>query len=218
MVRQLILTVILLFAVHAVHAQVRPVTPVKDSVVRDSARARVTDTTRTRRVDTLKAKYINPGKIAGRKAMLRSAILPGMGQIGNGVTVYRLAKVAGIYVGATLLTLSYIDNSNLYKEYSKEILARADEEDDLQPDPKYISYPTSGLITAKGVYQRNREVIVFSFVGLYLLNIAEAYIDARLKYWDVGDVAIKVKPGLIDTRTMYGFNSMAPGLKITIAL
>ena len=64
------------------------------------------------KVDTLKRPaYINPGKVAGRRAAIRSAILPGMGQIGNGVTVYRIAKVAAIYTGGTLLALSYMDKT-----------------------------------------------------------------------------------------------------------
>ncbi|RZK81310.1 MAG: hypothetical protein EOO92_05020 [Pedobacter sp.] len=217
MVRQLILTALVLCAVLTINAQVQPpVSPPADTLTRDTAKIKAPVAT-SKRVDTLKPKYVNPGKIAGRRAALRSAMVPGLGQIGNGVTVYRLAKVAGIYVGATLLTLSYIDNNKNFHRFTDEIAARG-KNDDKPVDPGLTRYPTSGLITGKGTFQRNREVIVFSFVGLYLLNITEAYIDARLKYWDVGEVAFKVSPGLINTGTMYGFNSMTPGLKITIAL
>lgn len=218
MFRALIVIGLLLFAVDTVHAQIRPISERDTLTLNDTTKRLGPVPGTTKRVDTLKPKYINPGKIAGRKAMLRSAIVPGMGQIGNGVTVYRLAKVAGIYVGATMLTLSYIDNSNNFKLFNEEITQRAKTgkewvNEDLQ------RYPTAGLITGKGTYQRNREVIIFSFVGLYLLNIAEAYIDARLKYWEVGDVtAFKVSPAIINGGPMLGFNSMTPGLKITLTL
>ena len=167
-------------------------------------------------VDTGKTKYVNPGKIAGRKAVISSLIVPGMGQIRNGVTVYRLAKVAGIYVGGTLLTISLIDNSKMYKVFLKEVQFRTANPDSTQ-NPLYRAYPTSGLILAKDNARRNKEVVIFSLVGLYLLNAVEAYIDARLKYFDVGDVAsLKISPVLLNTNNMYGFNPGTPGLKLSL--
>ena len=167
-------------------------------------------------VDTGKTKYVNPGKIAGRKAVISSLIVPGMGQIRNGVTVYRLAKVAGIYTGATLLTISLIDNSKMYKVFLKEVQVRK-ENGDVPVNPAYRSYPTSGLIIAKDNARRNKEVVIFSLVGLYLLNAVEAYIDARLKYFDVDDVAsLKISPGLMNTNNMYGFNPVVPGVKLSL--
>lgn len=166
-------------------------------------------------VDTGKAKYVNPGKIAGRKAVISSLIVPGMGQIRNGVTVYRLVKVAGIYTGATILTLSLIDNIKMYKVFVNEIKFRT--ENGGTPN-SYASYPTSGLILAKDNAKRNKEVVIFSLAGLYLLNAVEAYIDARLKYFDVGDVAsLKISPVLLNTNTMYGFNPGVPGMKVSLS-
>jgi hypothetical protein len=201
-----LLSALVFFTALSLKAQ-QPVSIKKDSTVQTIQKA-----------DTLKKRpvYINPGKVAGRRAAFRSMILPGMGQLGNGVTVYRLAKVAGIYTGATLLTLSYIENNNNYHLVLKELQYRA--KNDGQPDPDGFlqSRQQDGLLLAKDTFRRNREVIVFSFVGLYLLNIVEAYIDARLKYFDVGDIAFKVSPGIIDANTMYGFNQQVPGIKLTL--
>lgn len=167
-------------------------------------------------------KYVNVGKIAGRRAAIRSAMLPGLGQIRNGVTVYRLAKVAGIYTGFTLLTLSYIDNSKNYNSFQKELEYRANnKENPGQPDPNsvYRTYSTAGIISAKDIYRRNKQVIILSYGGLYLLNIVEAYIDARLANFDVGDVAsFKVSPTVIPPVQMYGFNGISPGIKLTLSL
>lgn len=170
-----------------------------------------------KKVDTLKPKYVNPGKIAGRRAMLRSAMLPGLGQIRNGFTFYRGLKVAGIYTGATLLTLSYIDNNKSYHEVLDELNYRL-ENPGKRLNPLYRLVEETGMVNAKDLYKRNKQIIIFSFAGLYLLNVVEAYIDARLKYFDVGDVAVKFSPTVINmnTNTMYGLNIPAPGFKVTL--
>jgi hypothetical protein len=177
------------------------------------------DSTITKPADTLRKKrpvYINPGKVAGRKAIFRSLIVPGMGQIGNGVTVYRLAKVAGVYTGATLLTISFIDNSKNYNLVLDELTYRA-KNGVPNPNGPLKGRQDEGLILAKDTFRRNKEVIIFSYVGLYLLTAVEAYIDARLKYFDVDDIAFRVSPGLIDTSSpMYGYSQPVAGIKLTL--
>jgi len=170
------------------------------------------------RTDT--AKYVNLGKVAARKAAIRSAMVPGWGQIGNGLTIYRGIKVSAIYVGGTLLAMSYIQNNRNYKEFLAEIQYRQANNDQSPRGSKFAQYQnTAGLITAKDVYRRNREVVLFSFVALYAVNIIEAYVDARLKYFDVGDnMAIKISPSMINSNVKYGFNSFAPALKIGFRL
>jgi len=144
------------------------------------------------------------GKIAGRRAAIRSAMLPGLGQIRNGFTFYRGLKVAGIYTGATLLTISYIDNSKQYNVFVDELEYRATHKGESPPGSPYANSPVDRLVLAKDTYRRNKQVIIFSYVGLYLLNIVEAYIDARLANFDVGDVArIKIRPDLINSNQMY---------------
>jgi hypothetical protein len=169
------------------------------------------------RTDT--AKYVNLGKVAARKAALRSAMIPGWGQIGNGLTVYRGIKVSAIYVGGTLLAMSYMQNNRNYKEFLSEIQYREANNGQSPRGSRFSEYPTSGLITAKDVYRRNREVVLFSFVALYAVNIIEAYVDARLKYFDVGDnMAIKISPSMINSNVRYGYNSFSPALKIGFRL
>jgi len=165
--------------------------------------------------------YVNLGKIAAHKAAIRSAMIPGWGQIGNGLTVYRGIKVAAIYTGGVLLALSYIQNTRDYHKVLKEVQFRAEHGGIGPPDspfPQY--YATAGLITAKDTYRRNREVVIFSFVGLYAVNIIEAYVDARLKYFDVdNNLGIKISPTVISPSTMYGYNnSFAPAIKIAFRL
>lgn len=165
------------------------------------------------------AKYVNLGKIAARKAIFRSMIIPGWGQVGNGLTVYRGIKVAAIYTGGTLLVISYFQNTKTYHLYLDELQYRVEHNDVAKPGSSLSRATTSALTTAKDTYRRNREVVIFSLVGLYALNVVEAYVDARLKYFDVGDnLAIKVSPSVINSNTMYGYNSFAPALKIAFRL
>jgi len=202
-------SVILIFAVFVANAQ-DPITLKRDSATAPPAQ-----------IDTLKEPaYVNPGKIAGRRAAIRSAILPGMGQISNGVTVYRIAKVAAIYTGATLLTLSYIDNNREYHRYLTELQYRTENNGEPPPGSELTPYATDRLIVAKDTFARNKWVIIFSYGALYAVNIIEAYVDARLKHFDVGDdLSIKFSPSLnTNAGTMYGYNAIAPGLKITLRL
>lgn len=203
MYKVLVLSVCLFFAAFAAKAQ-EVLTGKKDSTKVASVTA-----------DSIKP-YVNVGKIAGRRAAIRSAMLPGLGQIRNGFNLYRGLKVAGIYTGAALLTISYIDNTKQYNIFVRELELRAKGTPDV--NSPYADSPTDRLIQAKDIYRRNRQVIIFSFAGLYLLNIVEAYIDARLANFDVGDVTrIKVRPDLINSNQLYGFNSFTPGLKVAVS-
>jgi hypothetical protein len=185
-----------------------------DSLKKDKAPAA------SAKIDTLQPVYVNPGKIAARRAAIRSAIIPGMGQIGNGVTVYRLAKVAAIYTGATLLTISYMDNNKQYHRYLTELQYRVNNNGKPDPNSDLAIYATDRLTIAKDTFARNKWVIIFSYGALYAVNIIEAYVDARLKYFDVGDnLAIKFSPSLNQSaQTMYGYHAVAPGLKVTFRL
>ena len=201
-------SVVLLFAVFSANAQ-NPIDLKKDSAA-----------AKTAKIDTLKPVYVNPGKIAGRRAAIRSAILPGMGQIGNGVTVYRIAKVAAIYTGATLLTLSYMDNNKEYHRYLTELQYRIEHNNESPPGSDLANYQTDRLTIAKDTFARNKWVIIFSYGALYAVNIIEAYVDARLKYFDVGDdLSLKFSPSFnAGAHTMYGYNAIAPGFKVTLRL
>ena len=170
-----------------------------------------------KKTDTVK--YVNLGKIAGRKAVFRSMLIPGWGQIGNGLNVYRGLKVAAIYGGGAALVISYMSNNKNYHLYLHEVQVRT--ETGQSPLGSTLAlYDTAQLITAKEVYRRNREVVIFSLIGVYAVNVIDAYVDARLKYFDVGDnLAFKVSPSVISPNTMlYGYNSSSyvPAVKIAL--
>lgn len=181
--------------------------------------------------------YVNKGQVAGKKAIRRSLIFPGLGQIYNyGLVVddvksgyygdkrvmqkiYIIGKIGLIYGGGYVLVSSYIDNNNKYRQYLKELQYRR--ENDGKPDPNggFSEYTTTeGLTIGKNIYKNNREVVLLSLVGLYAMNVVDAYVTARLKYHSAeNDLSFNISPTLINTNHMYGFQP-APGLKLTLKL
>lgn len=193
----------------------------------------------TAKLDTIApAKYVNQGKIAGKKAVYRSLILPGLGQAYNyglvvddikagrtegkriGQKIYLIGKIGAIYAGGTLLVMSYIDNNNNYNRFLRELQYRKLHNGDPDPNNGLTQYPDENALTvAKNIYKRNREVVIISLVGLYGLNVLDAYVTARLKYFNVDEtLSFKISPTTINSNTMYGFKSIAPALKLTLRL
>ena len=200
----LLLAVFLCFSVLGVKGQ-EGFTIKGDSLKRDPVKT-----------DTAK-KYVNLGRIAGRKAAIRSMLIPGWGQYGNGLTVYRGIKIAAIYTGGVMLVMSYSQNSTKYHQYLAELQARNLNNGQPPAGSVLAPYSNESLVTAKDTYRRNMDVVIFSLIGLYGVNIVEAYVDARLSYFDIGDdLAIKVSPSVINSSTMYGYNnSFAPAIKLS---
>jgi hypothetical protein len=194
------------------------------------------DTSKTQLDSLGRPVYINQGKIAGRKAFHRSLIFPGLGQIYNyGLVVndvktgavkgkkvaqklYIIGKIGALYTGGTLLVMSYGDNRSLYKEVLKELQYRQEFK---KPNPlgRFQQYTnTDALNVAKNIYKRNSQLVLITLVGLYGLNALDAYVTARLKYFNIDEtLSLKVSPSLINSNTMYGLNT-APSLKLTIRL
>lgn len=223
--RAFLLSVVLCFAFTLVKAQI-PTIPIRPDT--------------TAKLDTLApAKYINQGRIAGRKAVYRSLIFPGLGQVYNyglvvddvkagrtqgkriGQKMYLIGKIGAIYAGGTMLVMSYIENNNNYNRFLRELqYRRINNTNDAMPDNGLERYETiESLTTGKNIYKRNREVVLISLVGLYGLNVLDAYVTARLKYFNVDEtLSFKISPTTINSNTMFGFNNVTPALKLTLRL
>lgn len=187
-----------------------------------------------KRQDTAKVKYINPGKIAGKKAIFKSLIIPGWGQLYNNQLLrdklnargektghfwqktYTLSKVGLIYGGFTLLTLSYVDNRNNYKIFLKEATYRQ-----LNPgekeNPDLVRYDDTKVTEAQAVFKRNTQIVIFSYVAVYAVQVIDAYVAARLNFFNIDDsVALNIAPSVINNQnSIYGFNIM-PALKVSL--
>ncbi|WP_379084440.1 DUF5683 domain-containing protein [Pedobacter sp. UC225_65] len=210
-----------------------------------SVRAQVIDKknvdSSTTRIDTLKKPgYINKGRIAGRKAIRRSLIVPGLGQMYNyglvvddvkrGVypdkrvlqKIYIVGKISLIYAGGALLVSSYIDNNNKYKQFLRELQYRQVNPGKILEGNGLEGYTgdqgLQALYTGKAIYKNNREVVLISLAVLYGANVVDAYVTARLKYHDVDNqLSYKISPTLINASPVYGFKPV-PGLKFSLKL
>ncbi len=120
-----------------------------------------------------------------KKAAIYSAVIPGSGQI----YTKKYWKVPIIYGG--LVTSAYFinDNNNQYNEYRDAALLSYETGED------QLGYTYSELIILKDHYKRNREISYFSFVGVYILNIIDASVNAHLFHFDVSDdISLNIRP------------------------
>lgn len=185
-IRQCFLLILLVSSANSLFAQkeLKPAnkkpqaTLVKDSTQQTS----VKDTTRKVRS--------NAGK-----ASLRSAILPGLGQIYN-KKYWKVPIVYGI-LAIPVSTFSY--NSTWYKKTRFAYAARSDKD---STNDKLIAPELQPLATASLKLYRNefRKGMDFSILGLLVLwglNVADAAVDGHLKSFDISDdLSIRLKPNL----------------------
>ena len=187
-----------------------------------------------KKADTIKQKYVNPGKVAGRKAIFRSLIIPGWGQLYNNQLLneklnakgektghfwqrtYTLGKVGLIYGGFTALTLSYIESRKNYNIFLKEAQFRA-KNPGQKENPDIARYDDTNVLNAQSIYKRNSQIVIFSYFAVYAVNVVDAYVAARLNYFNIDDtISFKISPTLINNpNMMYGFNG-SPALKLSL--
>lgn len=49
-------------------------------------------------------------------------------------------------------------------------------------------------------YRRYRDMSIFAFVGVYLLSVVDAYVDAQLSQFDISpDLSLRIEPAIIGT-------------------
>jgi len=157
-----------------------------------------------------------------QRALWLSALCPGLGQIYNR-RYWKLPIVVGAFVG---LTYGATWNNRMYKDYSRGY------RDVMDNDPDTHSYmdffpPTvqeSDLDRAwlqrimkskRDYYRRYREICVIAMVGVYLINIVDAYVDASLAHFDISpDLTLDVSPTAIDNAAI---GSRMPSLGLQCA-
>lgn len=126
--------------------------------------------------DTVKTKEINP--LAPSKAAFYSAILPGLGQAYN----KKYWKIPIVYGAIGTSLYFYISNNKKYHKYRDAYKQRLAGEKD-----EFGYLDDNRLIQAQRFYQRNRDLSLLISVGLYVLNIVDANVDAHLLQFNVSD-------------------------------
>ncbi len=139
------------------------------------------------------------------RAVWMSALFPGLGQIYNR-SFWKLPIVVGAYVGLgygcswnngmlndyTRAYRDIMDNDPSTKSYM-DLFPSTTREEDLDR-----TWLTNVLRTRKDYYRRNRDLCIICMIGVYLIAMVDAYVDASLSHFDISpDLAVDVAPAVI---------------------
>ncbi len=146
------------------------------------------------------------------RAVWLSALFPGLGQVYNR-RYWKLPIVVGAFMGLGYgsswnngmlrdYTAAYndlMDNDPTTRSYMDFFPSTVKEED---LDKSWLS---STLRSRKDYFRRNRDLCIICMVGVYLIAMVDAYVDASLAHFDITpDLSMQISPALIpDTRSSF---------------
>lgn len=153
------------------------------------------------------------------KATWLALVIPGGGQIYN----RKYWKLPIFYGGFAGCAYALTWNGKMYKDYSQAYKDAVNENwtsssiTDLLP-PGYINNVSTSQLTEtlrkrKDTYRRYRDLSIFAFIGVYLLSVVDAYVDAELSNFDISpDLSMKVEPAVINSQ-MTGSSNRSVGVQ-----
>ena len=139
------------------------------------------------------------------KATWLALVIPGGGQIYN----RKYWKLPIFYGGFAGCAYALTWNSKMYKDYSTAYkdamngnMQSSSITDLLPPGYKISETQLKELLRKrKDTNRRYRDLSIFAFIGVYLLSVIDAYVDAELSNFDITpDLSMKVEPAVIDNR------------------
>ena len=143
-------------------------------------------------IDTSNKKTVKP--FSPRTATIRSAILPGWGQVYN----KKYWKVPIIYAALGTTAYLFFYNLNTYKALKQSYIYKTDtipSNDALIP-PEFQKLNANSLRVYRNEYRKNVDYSVLFFVIFWGLNVVDATVDAHLKAFDVSDnLSLQINPG-----------------------
>jgi hypothetical protein len=151
------------------------------------------------------------------KAVMRSLMIPGWGQLYN----HRWWKLPIIYGGIGLLGDVVIFNQHYYKIFLKEALLR-EKGITAGRNPDLEQVQDADVISYTDIYRRNRDLGILGVLGAWGIQMVDAYIDAKFirSYTMDNNLSFKVSPGMIG-QPVYAFSNNStfiPAIKITFTL
>jgi hypothetical protein len=136
-----------------------------------------------------------------RTAAIRSAILPGLGQIYN----KKYWKLPFVYGALGVTGFIFFDNIKVYKEskfaYAARIKAELplplqDSTDYKKLETKYKLYSIGSIRNQRDKFRQYIDYSVVFFILFWGLNVVDASVDAHLKSFDVSpNLSLKLKAG-----------------------
>lgn len=150
------------------------------------------------------------------RAALFSGVIPGGGQIYNEFGYRKMSnkkhrawwKVPLIYGGLGVCGYYFYDN-NKWANLSRQEWLERDANDSLSYfDIRFNGLSKDQLINGDGndfigydQFARRRDIFTFAFIGIWALNVVEAYVDAHFVSFDVSqDLSMRTYPTLLGGR------------------
>lgn len=152
-------------------------------------------------VDTVTKKKHSP-----RKAAIRSAIIPGWGQVYN----KKIWKVPIVYAAIGIPIGTFIYNKNWYtktRDAARMIASNDTANYKGRVDPQlWVFFSTDNaigsLLNYRNEFRRNMDYSILITLLFWGLNVVDATVDAHLKDFDVSDdLSLRIKPTLINYST-----------------
>lgn len=148
-----------------------------------------------------------------RTATIRSAILPGLGQIYN----KKYWKLPIVYAALGITGYIFVDNIKTYREYRKAFTIRynsslGDSTGYNELKDLYKVVQMESIRSARDQFRKYIDYSAIFFLVFWGLNVVDATVDAHLKAFDVSpDLSLKLKAGHSE---MAGTNGLSILLKI----
>ncbi|MEM8888583.1 MAG: DUF5683 domain-containing protein [Bacteroidota bacterium] len=152
-------------------------------------------------------KQPNPPPYDPAVAWQRSAIFPGWGQAYN----ESYWKIPIFYAGYGVFVWWINFNNVRYRRFGTAYLLALDGvETDLS-----ARFDTEGLRTQRNQYRSRRDNAYLLLAGWHVIQIAEAYVHAHLRGFDVSeDLSMRVRPDVLQLNMGVGGTSYYPGLSL----
>ena len=139
------------------------------------------------------------------KAVWFAALFPGLGQVYNR-RYWKLPIVVGGYLGLAYAT-SW--NNGMLRDYTKAYTDLLDKDPDTRsymdlfaPGVKEENLDKTWLQNVinsrRNYFRRNRDLCIICMIGVYLIAMVDAYVDASLSHFDITpDLTVDLAPALI---------------------
>lgn len=141
-----------------------------------------------------------------KQAMWMAIVIPGGGQIYNR-KYWKLPIVYGGFVGCAY---AWRWNGQMYSDYSRAYMDMCDDDPNTKSYEKFLHMGAhiddSNLERYKNIFKqrkdrfrRYRDMSMFCMIGVYMLSVIDAYVDASLSQFDISDdLSMKVAPAVLD--------------------
>lgn len=156
------------------------------------------------------------------KATWLAVVFPGGGQIYN----RKYWKLPIIYGGFAGCAYALNWNNKMYKDYSQAYMDLMDKnphtnsfEDLLPPNASYSEEQLGKLLKRrKDSFRRYRDLSVFAFIGVYIISIIDAYVDAELSNFDISpDLSMRIEPTVFnDNLQFHNSNRKSVGVQCVL--